>query len=168
MGNERDAPDGATLHSLHKGSGRGSAIASVSSGPEEAAVAPESDGYGDAVRTVWSQALRTLRRQMSAAAFSAWIEPLRPVLGDPAGAPGAEARPAVGSAEAQPPPLILTCESTFQRDQILRRYRRLVEAAAGCPVDLVVPEMSAAIDTPPSAVSAEQVLPGTVMHDNEN
>jgi hypothetical protein len=35
-------------------------------------------------------------------------------------------------------------------------------------VDLVVPEMSAAIDTPPSAVSAEQVLPGTVMHDNEN
>jgi hypothetical protein len=83
---------------------------------------------------------------MSGAAFNAWIAPLQPLCPSPSPSRAAAApSPWLTSASLHEhdtsetsAPFRLACASTFQRDQIERRYRRLIESALGVAVDLVV------------------------------
>ncbi|CAA9241063.1 MAG: hypothetical protein AVDCRST_MAG77-1541 [uncultured Chloroflexi bacterium] len=108
----------------------------------------------------WELAKRTIASQLSPAAFSAWIAPLRP-----------EAVPApTGSTSDQPhdgptPAMRLRCDTPFQRQQVERRYLELIETALGCVTELVVAEATTAT----LAVSGRTLpMGGTFTHDNAN
>ena len=90
------------------------------------------------VEARWTRARETLRSEVSAAAFSAWLEPLLPL---PAVLPAGESSDEVASDA-----LVLVCGSTFQREQIVRRYRPRIEKAFGGSVEFTVEPV-----TPPGA-----------------
>ncbi len=80
---------------------------------------------------LWSQALRAIEAEISPAAFSAWIEPLRFM-------PPADAADPIdgGGDDASHPRLV--CTSQFQLQQLDRRYRSLIERTLGSSVDIIL------------------------------
>ena len=84
--------------------------------------------------SLWSQALRAIEAEISPAAFSAWIEPLRFM---PPAAPADASDPIDrGGVDASHPRLF--CTSQFQLQQLDRRYRSLIERALGSSVELIL------------------------------
>ncbi|HEX2037479.1 MAG TPA: DnaA N-terminal domain-containing protein [Chloroflexota bacterium] len=86
---------------------------------------PGGGPQADAARpgTWWERTRATLSQSVSPAAFNAWLCTLEPLTDSP---PAPQA------------PVVLTCQSAFQRDHVERRYRRALETALGAPVTLVV------------------------------
>jgi hypothetical protein len=78
----------------------------------------------------WMEARAALVDELSAAAYSAWIEPLEV---DTSGV--SDARGGDGSAE---PSTVLLCRTMFHQQQVERRYRGAIERALGVPVTFVV------------------------------
>jgi hypothetical protein len=107
---------------------------------------PEDPVSNDPNAVRWRTARESLAAAMSGAAFNAWIAPLQPLCPSPSPSRAADApSPSLTSASLHEhdtsetsAPFRLACASTFQRDQIERRYRRLIESALGVAVDLVV------------------------------
>jgi hypothetical protein len=100
-------------------------VASDPAWPPRTPAAPAAPADPAAAR--WAAACAALARDLTPAAFNAWLRPLTPVALVAAGAAGGER-------------LVLACASAFQRDHLLRRYRPAIEAAAGAACELVVPE----------------------------
>jgi hypothetical protein len=116
----------------------------------------------------WEHARQILRREVSAAAFSAWLEPLWPLcLAQPGNADDPTPRSdtdldttalsftvgaggAAGSGRRADGTLVLACSNAFQREQIRRRYHAGLEAALGGPVELVIAPAQASA-APPGA-----------------
>jgi hypothetical protein len=133
-------------HSLHKECGVAETLPANES-PSAAAehTVPEAS-VSDAPEVArWRTARESLAAEMSGAAFNAWIAPLQPLGPSPsrAAAPQPTTSDSFSFHEEEPKhetsaPFRLACASTFQRDQIERRYRRLIESALGVAVALVV------------------------------
>jgi hypothetical protein len=79
---------------------------------------------------------------VSPATYQAWLSTLELAGQDPSASTSRNT--AEGAAAADVPaahasaPITLACRTAFQRDQVERRYRRLIEHALGAPIVLVV------------------------------
>jgi hypothetical protein len=135
-------------HSLHKEHGVAETLP-ASESPTAAAehTAPEASVPDDPEVARWRTARESLAAAMSGAAFNAWIAPLQPLGPSPSRVadpppPTSDSLHKDERKHETSAPFRLACASTFQRDQIERRYRRLIESALGVAVDLVVSSSS--------------------------
>lgn len=99
--------------------------------PDRLALSPE-----PTLRQRWDGARRMLAKAVSVATFRAWVEPLELIVPDEA--EHVSQGQSDGAPVAARVALRLGCASTFQREQLERRYRHTIAAACDARVEFVI------------------------------